>query len=1213
MTSLSSDLPTGKALLNGLFSQPHVIQWLVAADGTLIELNEAALHACGHPRSEIVGRKLWEAPWWKNEPAVASKAQLFFEDSLNEVSAKAELNCQHADATNRVLALTMSQIRNEFGSISHLLVSATDITEQKKRSVIAAGQTRLLESIATNASLQTVLNETVHWVEQQGAGLSCSLLLVSEDDLTLQHKASKSLDPRFVTAVNGSKIGPNAGSCGTAAFTGRSVMTNDITADPNWDEWKEIALECGYRSCWSAPICTSKGHVLGTFAAYSNEARLPTAIEMELINTAVHIVSIAIESDSAKQKLASRERQITASELELSRVSRALRFRSSFNLAIVNSLNEAELLNQACQLAVEIGGFAAAWVGIPQHDPAKTILPVAASGKAIDYLKDLIISWDVDAPGESGRGPAGRGIRTGQTIVTTNAVDDYVFTPWRERLLRFGLKGHINLPLRHQDQSIGIFSLYLTDEFPNCPEEITLLQNLANDLGKGIVSLRLQEDQKRVLNAVSKMAASVSAVAGDSFLEQLVHNMSEALNACAAFIAEILPGTPLKAKTLYAMVDGKRVSDFSYEIEGTPCENLVGSDNWVVSTGLANQFPKSRLFRSVGAAAYIGRTLFNASGEALGQVFLLYREPLIDTGFATSTLKIFASRASAELERQAADSRIREQASLLDKAQDAILVQSLDHKVLFWNKSAERLYGWTDLEAGDSSLADLLYRNPADYYAAINTVMIQGEWSGEIEQRSKNGSLLIVEGRWNLVPNAVSGKRTILAINTDITEKKAAQAKIQTLAFYDTLTGLPNRQLLNERLKQAITSSGPTTLRTGILFIDLDNFKILNDTLGHATGDLLLKDVASRLRRCVREGDTVARLGGDEFVILLTNLDSDRPNAEIQIRAVAEKIICRLVEIYVLAGHSHHSSASVGGALVDYKVNGLDDVLKQADLAMYQAKAAGRNTFRLYEHSMQTEMVSKIELETDIRRAMANDEFFLNFQPQVDQNGRVFGAEALVRWNHPKKGLIPPIDFIPCAEESRLIIPLGRMILQKACQQLVAWSKLEYAQHLSLAVNVSVYQFRQTDFVSEVLQALTDAGANAEKLKLELTESLFVDNVDDVVEKMNLLKEAGVGFSLDDFGIGYSSLSYLKRLPLDQLKIDQSFVKDVLTDPNDAVISRSIVALGNSLGLSVIAEGVETQGQRDFLFASGCLAYQGYHFSRPISAVEFSTFLIAQS
>ncbi len=1212
MNSLSSALPTGRALFDGLFNQTHLLQWLVAADGTFVEINETAVRDAGHLLSEVIGRKLWQAPWWKNDPAAANQAQLLFEKSLHEQSVKAELNCQHADGTNRVLDLTVNRIHNESGSISHLLISAADITRQKKRAAIASGQASLLESIAKNALLQTVLNETVAWVELQGPGLFCSLLLLSEDGQTLKHKASRSLDRRFVAAVEGAMIGPNAGSCGTAAHTRKSVMVSNIATDPKWIKWREIALECGYQSCWSVPIFTCEDHVLGTFAAYSNDARLPTAIEMELINTAVHIAKIAIEEDNAKQELVNRERLITSAELELSRLGRALRLRSSFNFAIVSSLNESELCNHACQLAIEIGGFAGAWIGIPQHDAVKTILPVASSGKAVDYLNNVFISWDAQSPGGHGQGPTGRGIRTGQMIVTKDATEDPTFTPWREHFVRSGLKGHINLPLRHHDQSIGIFSLFHSKQINDCPEEIGLLRNLANDLAKGIVALRLQEDQKRVLSAVSKMAASVSAAAGDSFLEQLVRNMAEALNACAAFIADIVPGAPLRARTLCAILDGERISDFSYELEGTPCENLVDRDDWVISTGLANQFPKSWLFSSIGAAAYIGRMLFNSAGQTIGQVFLLYREPLTDTEFATSTLKIFASRASAELERQASDLRIREQASLLDKAQDAILVQDLGHKVLFWNKSAERLYGWTELEVRNASLTELLYREPTAYHKAIDTVMTHGEWSGEIEQRSKDGALLVVEGRWNLVSDAASGKRTILAINTDITDKKTAQARIQTLAFYDTLTGLPNRQLLNERLKQAIAASGPETPRAGILFIDLDNFKILNDTLGHATGDLLLKDVASRLICCIRDGDTVARLGGDEFVILLTGLDDDRFSATAQISTVAEKIILRMAETHVLAGHSHHSSASVGAALVDYTSDGLDDVLRQADLAMYQAKAAGRNTFRFYQDSMQTEMVIKVELEADIRRALSNDEFFLNFQPQVDKDGRVFGAEALVRWNHPKKGLIPPFDFIPCAEESRLIIPLGRIILQKACQQLVAWSKLDYASHLSLAVNVSVYQFRQADFVPEVLQAVREAGANPARLKLELTESLFVDNVEDVVGKMNLLKEAGVGFSLDDFGIGYSSLSYLKRLPLDQLKIDQSFVKDVLTDPNDAVISRSIVALGNSLGLSVIAEGVETQGQRDFLFASGCLAYQGYHFSRPISAVDFAAFLTAR-
>ena len=394
-----------------------------------------------------------------------------------------------------------------------------------------------------------------------------------------------------------------------------------------------------------------------------------------------------------------------------------------------------------------------------------------------------------------------------------------------------------------------------------------------------------------------------------------------------------------------------------------------------------------------------------------------------------------------------------------------------------------------------------------------------------------------------------------------------------------------------------------------LLFIDLDNFKTLNDTLGHDVGDRLLQQVAQRLVTCVRECDTVARLGGDEFVIMLEDLSETPLEATAQTDTVGHKILAALNQPYALGAQPYHCTASLGATLFSEQQNSIDDLMKCADLAMYEAKAAGRNTLRFFDPQMQADVTTRATLEADLRRGLQAHEFCLYYQCQVDEAGRVTGVEALVRWQHPARGLISPADFIGLAEETGLILPLGYWVLKAACQQLVAWTGQPDKAHLSIAVNVSAVQFRQSDFVEQVLAVIQRSGANPKKLKLELTESLLLDNVEDIIAKMNVLKSRGIGFALDDFGTGYSSLSYLKRLPLDQLKIDQTFVGDLLTDPNDAVIARTIVALGQSLGLSVMAEGVETQAQQDCLALQGCSAYQGYLFSRPLPLDKFEAFL----
>jgi diguanylate cyclase (GGDEF)-like protein len=423
---------------------------------------------------------------------------------------------------------------------------------------------------------------------------------------------------------------------------------------------------------------------------------------------------------------------------------------------------------------------------------------------------------------------------------------------------------------------------------------------------------------------------------------------------------------------------------------------------------------------------------------------------------------------------------------------------------------------------------------------------------------------------------------------------------------------MPNRVLQRDRLQPLLTAQYYRQGLAALFFIDLDNFKTLNDSVGHDQGDLLLQQVAQRLSGCVTTDSTVARLGGDEFVILLPGLAADEPGAESQAVEAAKQMIKALNAPYRLTTLMHHSTVSIGITLIRQQSDTVTELLKRADLAMYRAKNAGKNTLRLFTPDMQQAVTARAALESDLRHALAQNEFILHYQPQVNAASNVTGAEALVRWRSPARGLVSPALFIPLAEESGLILELGRMVLEAACATLAHWAEMPAMAHLSMAVNVSARQFLHPDFVSQVLAALMHSGANPRRLKLELTESVIIEEVDTVIDRMRLLKSHGLMFSLDDFGTGYSSLAYLKQLPLDQIKIDQSFVRDVLDDPNDAAIVRSIIALGQSLGLTLIAEGVETAQQRDFLAAHGCPACQGYLFSKPLPLPEFESYCATQ-
>ncbi|MDO8208659.1 MAG: EAL domain-containing protein [Gallionella sp.] len=500
--------------------------------------------------------------------------------------------------------------------------------------------------------------------------------------------------------------------------------------------------------------------------------------------------------------------------------------------------------------------------------------------------------------------------------------------------------------------------------------------------------------------------------------------------------------------------------------------------------------------------------------------------------------------------------------------------------------------------------------HPAQFFSDMYRTIESGQvWSGEMCNRTRDKGLYWV--RVTIVPYLDNDGKPAqyIAIQADITASKKAEEEIRNLAFYDVLTQLPNRRLLLDRINLALSVSLRSQHYGAVLFLDMDRFKTLNDTLGHDYGDLLLIEVAKRIQSCVREVDTVARLGGDEFVVLIEEIDAHAAEASQKVALIAEKIRLSLTVPYPLKGRQHHSSPSIGVCLYLGHEESADTLLKHADMAMYQAKDSGRNTVRFFDPKMQHAVEARAELEADLRHAVPDEQLHLYYQIQLDNEQRALGAEALVRWIHPTRGMVSPAQFIPVAEESALILEIGAWVLETACRQLSDWSKNELTRNLSISVNVSAQQFKLVDFVDKVEATLQACGAPAALLKLELTESVVLSDVADVVAKMHALKALGVQLSLDDFGTGYSSLSYLKRLPLDQLKIDQSFVRDIATDANDAVMVHAIIDMAHNFGLDVIAEGVETEDQLAFLKLHGCMAYQGYLFSKPVPVEAFEKLL----
>lgn len=546
---------------------------------------------------------------------------------------------------------------------------------------------------------------------------------------------------------------------------------------------------------------------------------------------------------------------------------------------------------------------------------------------------------------------------------------------------------------------------------------------------------------------------------------------------------------------------------------------------------------------------------------------------------------------------------------------EGIMITDADSNILRVNSTFEKITGYNSDEIiGEKS--EILGTNQPDSTFNLQMraqLLNEGSWTGEVWDKHKDGHSYLKQMFITAVKNTEGLTTEYVCTFSDITERNQAEKEIHQLAFYDPLTNLPNRRLLMDRLDLILSTSVRHNKHTAVLFLDMDKFKILNDSLGHDFGDLLLVEVAKRIQSCLHQEDTVARLGGDEFIILLCNLSEVINDASQQAAAIAEKVRLCLSKPYLLKGQEHFSSSSIGVSLHSGNTVPAFEVLKEADLAMYQAKEAGGNCTYFFDPTMQLKIKISAALDVDLRHAITDNQLHLYYQVQLNENQQPIGAEALIRWIHPTRGLVSPADFIPYAESNSLIIDIGDWVIEKACQQLQIWSKIEQTKNVTLAINVSAKQFKQDDFVEKITNVLQRYHLDPSLLKLEITESIVLDDIDKVVMKMYNLKALGVCFSMDDFGTGYSSLSYLKQLPIDQIKIDQSFVRNMTTDKHDEMLVKTIIEMARNFKINVIAEGVETQDQLSLLKRLGCMEFQGFYFSKPVPIEEFELLIATSS
>jgi diguanylate cyclase (GGDEF)-like protein/PAS domain S-box-containing protein len=677
-----------------------------------------------------------------------------------------------------------------------------------------------------------------------------------------------------------------------------------------------------------------------------------------------------------------------------------------------------------------------------------------------------------------------------------------------------------------------------------------------------------------------------------SFLEQatvgIVHTTPEGhILRCNAEFAEIV-GYPREE------VRGLMLQEITPDEDGAQCLSVFQKLWTGASDALSLEI---RLIRKDGALTWSKFTVSLLRDREGWPSHLLAHVESIKDRKMTSV---------AEPEEPAVHTKDDRYRNAFETSPDGVLIaRAEDGKILDVNPSFLELMQFTREEVLERTSTQLdIWADMSDSHKVAEDLHERGSCRDvEVRLRRKNGE--IFWGQLSAAYSDFDGEPCVISYIRDVSAAKADEEKIRSLAFYDTLTGLPNRRLLWERLRQALISSIRSGSKHALLFVDLDGFKSLNDTLGHHIGDLLLQETSKRISGCVREVDTVARLGGDEFVIILEDLSQIPEIAAAQARTVGGKILSAIDQPFLLEGRECHTTSSMGITVFGNQSESTNEVLQQADIAMYQAKAAGRNAMFFFAPALQASVNARVALEKDLRQAIHENQFSLYYQPQLDR-GMMTGAEALLRWRHPQRGIVTPQDFVPLAEETGLIFPLGNWVLETACTQIAAWAHRPEGQHLSVAVNVSGREFRQPKFVDQVLSALDRTGANPGNLKIELSESMFGENVEEVIAKMSKLKSHGIRFSLEDFGTGFASMTYLKRLPLDQIKIDRTFVSEILKDPISGAVAQAIISFASAMGLSVIAEGVETEEQRAFLAKLGCHSFQGYLFSHPLPLGEFN-------
>ncbi len=1160
-----------------LQEKEHFLQRVLDAEpGTVY------IHDLAEQRNVYINR-YWDTAFGYSAERTGAKgsdmSQLFHPDDLPAIAAHHQGWRDGKDDETRELEYRMRDVHGDWrwlksretpfsrggdGEVAQILGIAIDISARKQTETWLGRQKQLLEMIVDGAELPLILAALVGAIESQSPGMLGSVLLLDDDGVHLRHGAAPNLPAEFIAAVDGQPIGLRAGSCGTAAFQGEAVYVEDLRTDPLWDDYRAAAQPLGLVAAWSQPIKDGSGRVLGTFAMYHRHPALPEPAHLRLMESAVHLASIAITRH--REQLALKE--MDARLVTAQRVARLGFFQWNLKTDAMYCSDEAYgLWGLECEAGFTSPDIIAKVVHPDDLDMVQNALQQVILGLAKYDLIHRIVHSD------------GR-------VIWVQAQAELTHDPHTDSDMLLGTMFDIGKRVAAEvalERMTGLYAALsqCNQAIVRCVSEEELFPQICRDAvefgGMRAAWIAMLDPSSGILRTASSFG-----VGAEQLLSVEIPVHGDATQSPGPVVVSMRESRPYWCQ------------DFQLD----PCTVAWRKNAAELGWNAVASIPLHQAGGVVGVLV-VHSDLCGAFDEPAQRLLI---EMAADISFALDRYASEADRKLSNEKLRASELHLR---TIIETEPECVKVVGQRGELLDMNAAGLAMLEVDSLEQarGRSLPAYLLPEHRQPFMELHERVMSGESGTLEFEIVGRKGTRRWLETHAAPMRDADGKIVSLLGISRDVTERKYSEERIQFLANFDALTGLPNRNLLGDHLQYAINLAKRSDSQLAVMFIDLDRFKEINDTLGHSVGDAFLIEVGTRLKAVLRESDTASRLGGDEFILVLPDTDAQ----------AAAKVVDKLLEAialpYQVEQYALVVTASIGIAIYPHDGESLESLLRSADTAMYRAKGKGRNGYRFFTAEMQADATRHMQLVNAMRRALEQDQFQLHFQPQFSLgDDQIIGIEALLRWKHPELGAISPEEFIPVAEDCGLILPIGEWVVRAAVRQLKQWLD-RGVPAMVMAVNLSAVQFRHRSLPDLISSIWADAQLPAGLLELELTESVAMNDPQGAIEVMNNLHERGVRMSIDDFGTGYSSLNYLKKFRVYKLKIDKSFIEEISTDSEDRAIVAAIISMSRSLGLKTIAEGVETAEQLEFLREQGCDEAQGYYFSEPLPVAQMDALL----